>query len=136
MRFVDANVIVRYLTRDDEKKAEAVYHLLQRVKTGSEQITTTEAILTEIVYVLSSPRLYGLEPGEIRARLVPVLKLRGLKLPYKQTYLNALDLYVTHPFLDFEDALALAQMDRLKIEEILTYDWDFDRVSSIRWSEP
>ena len=32
MRFLDANVILRYLTRDDEAKAEACYELFQRVQ--------------------------------------------------------------------------------------------------------
>ena len=32
MRFLDANVILRYLTRDDEAKAQACYELFQRVR--------------------------------------------------------------------------------------------------------
>jgi predicted nucleic acid-binding protein len=136
LKFLDANVILRYLTRDDETKAESVYQFLQRVGSGDEEVTTTEAILIEVVYVLASPRLYGLGPDDIRARLVPILNLRGLKLPHKQMYLDALDRYVAFPFLDFEDALAVAQMDRKQIEEILSYDRDFDRVSGIRRTEP
>ena len=34
MRFLDTNVILRYLTRDDEAKAEACYQLFQRVGRG------------------------------------------------------------------------------------------------------
>jgi predicted nucleic acid-binding protein len=136
VRFIDANVILRYLTRDDERKAEAVYQLLQRVKIGQEEITTTEAIVSEIVYVLASPRLYNLPADDIRARLVPILKLRGFKLPQKHVYLDALDTYATSPFLDFEDAMAIAQMRRLKIGEILSYDADFDRVPNVRRTEP
>lgn len=137
MRFLDANVILRYLTRDDEAKAQACYALFQRVKQGEEEVLSCEAIVTEVVYVLSSPRLpYHLSHEEIRARLLPILALRGLRLPQKRVYLRALDLYASAPSLDFEDALAVAHMERQGIKELLSYDRDFDRVQGITRVEP
>jgi predicted nucleic acid-binding protein len=137
MRFLDANVILRYLTRDDEAKAQACYALFQRVKQGEEKLVTCEAIVTEVVYVLSSPRApYRLSHEEVRNRLVPILTLRGLKLPQKRVYLRALDLYGSSPFLDFEDALAVAHMERQGVREILSYDMDFNRISGITRVEP
>ena len=53
MRFLDTNVILRYLTKDDEAKAEASYRLFQRVKRGDEEVLTCEAVVSEVVYVLS-----------------------------------------------------------------------------------
>lgn len=137
MRFLDANVILRYLTRDDEAKAHACYELFQRVKQGVEELLTCEAIVTEVVYVLSSPRApYRLGHEEIRARLLPILTLRGLRLPQKRAYLRALDLYAASSFLDFEDALAVAHMERRGMNELLSYDMDFDRVPAIKRMEP
>ncbi len=46
MRFLDANVILRYLVRDDEAKAQACFDLFQRAKRGEEEILTCEAIVT------------------------------------------------------------------------------------------
>ena len=137
MRFLDTNVILRYLTRDDEAKAEACYQLFQHVRRGEEELVTCEAIVTEVVYVLSSPRApYRLSHEEIRARLVPILTLRGLRLPQKRGYLSALDLYASSPFLDFEDALAVAHMERLGVTEIVSYDRDFDRLPTLQRVEP
>ena len=137
MRFLDTNVILRYLTRDDEAKAEACYQLFQQVRRGEEELVTCEAIVTEVVYVLSSPRApYRLSHEEIRARLVPILTLRGLRLPQKRVYLSALDLYASSPFLDFEDALAVAHMERLGVTEIVSYDKDFDRLPTLQRVEP
>ena len=51
MRFVDTNIFIRYLTGDDERKAQACYELFQRVKAGEERVTTCEAVLTEVVHV-------------------------------------------------------------------------------------
>ena len=71
MRFLDTNVILRYLTRDDwETKAEACYRLFQRASRGEEELLTCEAIVSEVVYVLSSRRSpYRLSRAEIRERL-------------------------------------------------------------------
>jgi uncharacterized protein len=84
MQFLDANVILRYLTRDDPEKAERCLALLQRAERNEVALTTSEAIIAEVVYVLSSPRLYNLSPQRIRELLLPVLHLRGLKLPSRQ----------------------------------------------------
>ncbi|MBI4235819.1 MAG: type II toxin-antitoxin system VapC family toxin [Chloroflexi bacterium] len=137
MRFLDANVFLRYLTRDDETRAQACYELFQRVKRGEDAVLTCEAIVTEVVYVLSSPRApYRLSNEEIRARLLPILGLRGLRLPQKRVYLHALDLFASSPFLDFKDALAAAHMARRGIQEILSYDRDFDRLPGLTRVEP
>ena len=136
MKFVDTNIFIRFLVADDEKKGEACFRLFQRVQRGEESVTTTEAIIAEVVYVLSSAALYGLSHEEVAARLTPILSLRSLRLRHKRTYLRALDLYATHRFLDFEDALTAAHMERERISEIITYDKDFDRLPGIKRSEP
>ena len=111
--------------------------MFQQVRRGEEELVTCEAIVTEVVYVLSSPRApYRLSHQEIRARLVPILTLRGLRLPQKRVYLSALDLYASSPFLDFEDALAVAHMERLGVTEIVSYDRDFDRLPTLQRVEP
>ncbi len=136
MKFLDTNIFIRFLAADDEKKSEACFRLFQKVRSGEESVTTTEAIIAEVVYVLSSPSLYALGHDEIAARLAPLLSLRGLRLPHKRTYLRALDLYAAHRFLDFEDALTVAHMEREGISEVVTYDRDFERVPGVRRVEP
>ena len=136
MRFLDANIILRYLTRDDEAKAAACFSLFQRLKGGQEQVTTSEVVLHEVLYVLTSRAHYNLSHEDASARLRPILTLRGLKLPHKRVYLRALDLYTASPSLDFGDALAVAQMESQSIQEILSYDTDFDRFPGIKRIEP
>ncbi|HUX85898.1 MAG TPA: type II toxin-antitoxin system VapC family toxin [Chloroflexota bacterium] len=136
MRLLDTNVFLRYLTRDDEEKAQRCFELFQRLKNGDETATTTEAIIAEVVFVLSSRRLYGLSHEDIRARLLPILGIRGLKLRQKRVYFRALDIYVAHPALDFEDALSVATVQVDGVQEIYSYDRDFDRVEGIVRLEP
>jgi predicted nucleic acid-binding protein len=132
VRFLDTNIFLRYLLGDIPDKSLACLDLFEAIEDGREQATTCEAVITEIVYVLRSTKLYGWVPGEIRDMLQPVLSLPGLHIQYRDVYLQALDLIVDHPFLDMEDAICKAHMDRLGISEIYSYDKHFDRVAGVQ----
>ncbi len=140
MRFADTNIFLRYLVRPvtdaDQARAAACRALVERVSTSEEEITTSEAVLAEIVYVLSSRRQYGLTPDEIVARLKPIVMLPGLKITQKRVYLRALDIYASHADLDFEDAITIAIVERMEQSDLYSYDTVFDRVSGITRLEP
>jgi len=135
MQFVDTNIFLRHLTGDDPLKAQACFALFKKAQQNQIQLTTSESVIAEIVYILSAKTLYNLAREQIRARLDPLLSLPGLKLPYRQTYLRALELYVSHS-IDFEDALSCAHMERETLNEIYSYDRDFDKIQTIKRLEP
>ncbi len=136
MKFVDTNIFLRYLTGDDERKAQACFNLFQRVKVGQEKITTCQAVMTEIVYVLSSRQLYNLSPADIATRLRPIILLKGFYLPNKRMYLRALDIYANYSKLDFEDALIAAYLEKEKYHGLYSYDRGFDELSQVKRVEP
>jgi predicted nucleic acid-binding protein len=109
--------------------------LFQKAQRRQVQLITSEAVIAEIVYVLSSKEVYNLRREEIRARLYPLLSIPGLKLPHRKMYLQALDLY-TQYIVDFADALTIAQMRRAKRQALYSYDRGFDRVAEIKRLEP
>jgi len=135
MRFLDTNIILRYLTRDDPQKAERCLQLFKKAERGEVELTTSESVIAEVVYVLSSPKVYQVPRERVRTLLMPILNLRGLKLYPRRLYRRALDVYATHP-IDFEDALAVAHMEHQGISAILSYDTHFDRVEGIERQEP
>lgn len=135
MIFLDTNIFIRYLTQDDPEKMRACLALLQRVQAGAEAITS-EVVIAEVTYVLSSPRLYKLSHADVSVRLRPILLLRALKLPNKRRLLHALDIYSTHSQLDFEDCLIVAQIEQQHIETLMSYDRDFDRIPGVTRQEP
>ena len=135
MKFLDSNVILRYLTRDDPKKAEDCYELFQKVKRGEIELTTCEVVIAEVVYVLSSHSLYNLPRDQICSLLLPIINLYGLKIPQKRLYIRALDMYASKN-IDFEDALSFAHMEKRQIKEIYSYDSDFDKLEELRRLEP
>lgn len=132
MNFLDTNIIIRYLTQDDPGQAEKARKLLQRVEAKELTLTTYEGVIVEVVQVLSSKVLYNLPRDEIKKYLVNILSLSRLKLPHKRVYFRALDLYASHSFLDFVDALNIAHMERQKISTISTFDQGFDKIPGIK----
>lgn len=135
MQFVDTNIVLRYLTQDDPEKAERCRHLFEQAQKGEIELTTSESVIAEVVYVLSSKQLYGVSRPDIHDRLYAILSLQGLKLSYKRTYFRALKLYRNHS-IDFEDAMTVAFMERQGIEELYSYDRDFDKIETVSRTEP
>lgn len=135
MHFVDTNIFLRYLTNDDVTKARKCFTLFQKAKAGEIALTTSEAVIAEVVYLLSSKRVYNLAREKVVALLRPLLHLSGLKLPYRAMHLRALELYAAFT-LDYEDALTIAHMERQKITNIYSYDRDFDQIPAIKRLEP
>ncbi len=134
--FLDTNIVIRYLTQDDPDQSARAKALLDQVEAGEFQVTTSETVLGEIVFVLSSKRLYNLPREEIRAYLGAFLGLKGLRLPNKRMYLRALELYATIPRLDFAGTLHVAEMERRKLTTIISFDEDFDGIEGITRREP
>lgn len=135
MPFVDTNIFIRYLTRDDPEKAQACLQLFKQAEANQISLITTEVVIAEVVYVLSSKRLYNLARGAIRARLYPLLSLIGLSISDREATFRALDLY-TATSLDFEDTLIVAHMENGQTNELYSYDRGFDHISSISRLEP
>lgn len=131
--FVDTNIFLRFLTRDSEEKAQACFRLFQRAKADEVRLTTSEAVIAEVVYVLQ--RQYRVSRGEIRQRLQLLLEIKNVQLPYRGVYLRALSLYSQHA-VDFEDCLTVAHLERQKNSRLYSYDRDFDRFDQITRLEP
>ena len=99
-------------------------------------MTTCEGVIVEAVQVLESTRTYALPRADIRDVLSHIIRLRGLRLAYKAAYVRALELYAAFSNLDFVDALNVAHMERAGISTIISFDRDYDRISTVTRVEP
>jgi predicted nucleic acid-binding protein len=135
MKFLDTNVIIRYLTKDDPDKAARAYHFLLDVEKGKEQVQTSEAVIAEVVHVLSSKRMYNYPRLDVVKKLLPVLQLKGLQIESKKMYTEALTIYA-QTTIDFVDALIVAKMHHAGIETLVSFDHDFDDFPFIKREEP
>ena len=132
-RFLDTNILLRYLTRDDEEKAHRALALLLRVERGEEEVVTSPMVVFETIFTLQS--YYRLPKERIRERVGDLLSLRSLHVPDKQVFLRALDLYVRHN-ISFADAYNAASMHQRQMTEIYSWDTDFDKLPGITRVEP
>lgn len=107
VRFLDTNVLLRYLLRDDEEKAKRALGLLSRMEQGRERVATSPMVIFEVVFTLQ--RRHQVPRQQIRDSLKDILSLRGLELPNKRLYERALDLYASHN-LSFPDAFHAVYM--------------------------
>src|SRR4051794_13757917 len=94
--FLDTNPIIRFITNDNPDQSARARALFRDVARGIQILHTSEAVIAEAVFVLSSPSLYRLPRPEIAQQLATIIRLPGLRLPNKRTYLRVLDLYVAY----------------------------------------
>lgn len=134
MIFVDASTFLRYIARavtpQDEANAYRARTLFNAVSAGTEQITTSEAILAEVVFILSHPRHYGAPRLDVATDLGSLLRPRGCKLAEKDVCLRALNLWVAHPKLSFPDALGAAYSE-LRGYDLATFDVALSRTPGV-----
>ena len=101
MTSVDTNVIVRFLTRDDEPQ----FQKSAKIFSQSRQILIVDTVVQETEWVLRKG--YGFEPGEICNSL---LKLFGMPNVFLENPLRTVQAIRWHiEGMDFSDALHLAR---------------------------
>lgn len=133
LRFLDTNIILRYLTRDDEEKATQALALFTRLEAGTERVATSPMVIFEAIFTLQ--KRYNVPREKIREAIVDILSFSGLALPNKNLYRRALDLYVNNN-ISFTDAFNAAQMAAQRITDIYSFDTDFDRMDGVKRIEP
>lgn len=132
-RFLDTNVLLRYLTGDDAPKAQRALDLLRRVERGEERIETSALVVFETIFTLQHQ--YSVSRAQIRDMMSDIISLRGLTLAGKAGFRRALDLYASSN-LSFADAYNVTYIEQRALAEIYSWDTDFDRVAGIGRVEP
>lgn len=133
MRFLDTNVLLRYLTQDDDEKAEKALQLLLKVEQGEERIATSSLVIFETIFTLQS--FYKVPRQHIKDLMLPLISLRGLQLADKRVYNQAFNLYITKN-ISFADAYNAAYMQSEGISDIYSWDTDFDKIEGVTRIEP
>lgn len=140
MMFLDSNILLRHLTLGagpaSRRMSKQATGLFEKAERSEIEITTSEVVLHEVIYVLASKHHYGMTPETVAETLRPLLSMKGFRLPRgdRAVYNRALDLFVEHPRLGFADSVIAARA--LQRDLVLaTFDKHFDRIPEIRrWS--
>lgn len=131
--YVDANVILRFLTGDPPHMAEQAAALFGAVERGELRIIVDTIVLAEVVWVLQS--FYRYRPIEIAPVLRELLLQDGIEAEDQDVLLQALSLYELKN-VDFADALVAARMQKRGPAEIFSFDEHFDRLPGVRRRVP
>jgi predicted nucleic acid-binding protein len=122
--WVDANVLLRFITKNPIDMAERAKRLLQRGEAGELRLRLHTISLAETVWVLES--FYRYEKERISAELGALLATDALEPIEPLATVAALETMARHN-ADFADAL-LAEQARAYAQPVATFDGDFERL--------
>jgi predicted nucleic-acid-binding protein len=130
--WVDANVLVRFLTGEPEPMAEKAAQLVLRAERGEVLLVLSTLVLAEVVWVLKSFYRHSYE--EIARVVVPLLSADGVEVEDRELLIRAIEL-TRDKNVDFSDAVLALQAVRHG-ETVCTFDAsDFKRLPAA-WALP
>ncbi|MCK4781593.1 PIN domain-containing protein [Candidatus Parcubacteria bacterium] len=128
--FIDTNIFLRILAKEDEKSFRECYSFLKLVEIKQIKAVTSPLVLAEIDWVLEN--FYKYKKAEAVKALKSISKLRGLKIISDVNIFLAVEIYKNHS-IKFIDALIASNSKIIKKEiMIVSYDKDFDKIKVIR----
>ena len=131
MIVVDANLFIRSMTEqspdDDPWLFETATALFREAREGKLSFTTSEAIIAEVVWVLSGR--YRVPRGTIAHQLRSLLNMPACRMPTRSLCIHALNAWATHRPLSFVDAL-VSSMAETEGYDVATLDRELARYTS------
>jgi predicted nucleic acid-binding protein len=131
--FVDTNIFLRYLTKDDLSKYEKCREMFKRAMKGEIAIITSGMVIAELVWTLLS--YYKVPKAEVVEKITVIVGTKNLSIPDKQVVADALVLYARKN-IDFIDAYNAIFMRYQGLRDIYSYDEDFELIEDIQRREP
>jgi predicted nucleic-acid-binding protein len=123
MRSVDTNVLVRLVTRDDEKQVAAAEAFVER---GA---WVPQLALAEATWVLSA--VYDLDARAIATAVEMLLNHRDLTLEGSEVVASAVEVFRKRPALGFSDCLMLEAARKAGHLPLGTFDRGLGRLEGV-----
>jgi predicted nucleic acid-binding protein len=117
--FVDTNVFLRFLTRDDVAKAERARTLFSAALAREIVLETSQLVIAEVVWTLES--FYQLPRERIAELVTVILATPNLECPEASALLEAVRVYAERN-VDFIDAFHGVVLTRRASVPIATFD--------------
>ena len=129
--WLDANVLLRFLTGSPPELAGRAARLLEEAQRGEVSLRVHPVVVAETVWVLES--FYEYSRGEISGALIPLLEQPAVRVEGARIVARALTAMAENN-VDFVDAL-LAETARSRGEGVASFDKDFSKLAA-EWREP
>jgi len=131
--FIDTNIFLRYLTKDDPSKYDKCREIFKKGVEGKIELATSGIVIAELIWTLLS--YYKVQKADVIDKISILVSTDNLYIPDKDIITDALVLY-SRKNIDYIDAYNAVFMRRYGFEEIYSYDEDFDAVENIKRTEP
>ena len=131
--FIDANVILRYLTKAPPAMAEASLNIFNEARNGKISLLIIPITVAETVWVLES--FYGYSKQQIAETMTQFLMCEGLEVESLDLLIGALSLY-HEKNLDFADAVLAITALRKGPKVVYSFDRHLNRVDGLKRLEP
>jgi predicted nucleic acid-binding protein len=131
--FVDTNLFLRYLTKDDPGKYDRCREVFKKAVEGKVSLLTSEMVIAELIWTLLS--YYKVPKAEVIEKVSIIISTPNLHLVDKTIIADSLVLY-SQKNIDFIDAYNALFMKFHGLEKIYSYDEDFDTIEGIEREEP
>jgi predicted nucleic acid-binding protein len=132
-RFVDTNVFLRFLTKDDPATFERCRDLFRKGIEGEVILVTSGMVIAELIWTLLS--YYKVPKAEVVEKMAVIIGTKGIDIPDRDIIAESLILF-GRKNVDYIDAYNTMFMKRHRLEEIYSYDRDFEEIESVKRLEP
>jgi predicted nucleic acid-binding protein len=127
--FIDTNIFLRYLTKDDPSKYDRCREIFKKAVEGKVELATSGIVIAELIWTLLS--YYKVQKADVIEKISIIVNTDNLYIPDKNVITDALVLF-SRKNIDYIDAYNAVFMKRYGFEEIYSYDEDFDAVEGIK----
>ncbi|OGG20374.1 hypothetical protein A3D03_06020 [Candidatus Gottesmanbacteria bacterium RIFCSPHIGHO2_02_FULL_40_13] len=124
--FIDTNIFIRVLHKENEKLFQECLLLLQSIKENEVEAFTGTVVLTEVVWTLSS--FYKISKAKIIEGVRGIININGLKVLDNYNQSLALTLFEKHSIKYIDALIASNEEVFTKKMTIVSYDRDFDKL--------
>jgi len=131
--FIDTNIFLRYLTKDDFSKYNKCREIFKKAVEGEVELATSGIVIAELIWTLLS--YYKVQKADVIEKISVIVSTDNLHIPDKDIITDALVLY-SRKNIDYIDAYNAVFMKRYGFGEIYSYDEDFDAVENIKRTAP
>ncbi|MBL7180875.1 MAG: type II toxin-antitoxin system VapC family toxin [Desulfobacterales bacterium] len=119
MKALDTNVLIRFLTKDDEQQAKTIYRMFKQAESGKKEFWVSLLVVLETLWVLES--VYEIPRQEVLDSVNELLLMPILKFEAK----SAIQDFVSagrESDLDLSDILIAHSAKFSGCERVLTFD--------------
>lgn len=132
-KFIGTNIFLRYLTGDDPSKYDKCREIFRKAIEGKIALVTSGMVIAELVWTLLS--YYKVAKAEVVEKISIIVSTENVYIPDKNIITDALVLY-SRKNIDYIDAYNAVFMKYHTLDEIYSYDRDFDAIEGVKRSEP